>query len=518
MNEKQLDFLKRKETLMQMGGPAAVEKQHGRGKLTCRERLSLLFDEGTFEEIGLFVEKRKTAFGLDKKTVPADGIVCGYGQVNGRAVFAYSQDFTALGGSIGEMTGQKMLRVLRGAIRAGCPVVCLNDGSGGRLQEGVTTELNAVYHENVTASGWIPQISVIMGPCAGGCAYSPALTDYLICVDKTSKMFLTGPKVIKTVTGEEPGDDFGSGYFHNAVSGVSHALADDDLHAIQLVKQYLSYFPQNSSEMPPAYACNQDPNALIPELNTIIPENTHAGYDVMRVLELIADRDSLFEYQPMWAKNIVTALARLNGRTVGFVANNPRILAGVYDLDASDKASRFVMLCDAFNIPLIFVADTPGFLPGLGQERGGIIRHGAKTLFANCTATVPKIRLTTRKLYGGATSAMCEYGMGPDCTISWPGAEEAATGAAGACEVLYAKELKKLRETEGEAAAQAQLQEWIADFERLYNNPYDKAKYLTTEMIIMPEETRRVLIHVLQAFENKDVGMTVRKKHGIFPV
>lgn len=517
MNQKQLDFLQRKEKLMQMGGPAAVEKQHAKGKLTCRERINLLFDEGTFEEIGLFAEKRKTAFGLDKKYVPGDGIVCGYGKVNGRTVFAYSQDFTSLGGSIGEMTGIKILRVMRAAVRTGCPIVGLNDGSGGRLQEGVTTEFNFIYQEHINASGWVPQIAAIMGPCAGGCAYSPALTDYVICTDKTSKMFLTGPKVIKTVTGEEPGPDFGSGQFHNTISGVSHGLAANDEHCIQLIKAYLSYFPQNSKEKPPVYYCDQDPDALVPELNDIVPENTMRSYDVHEVIKLIADRDSLFEYQPLWARNLVTTLGRLNGKSVGFVATNPKIKAGCYDIDASDKQARFVTLCDAFNIPLIFIADTPGFLPGMNQETGGIIRHGAKTLHANCSATVPKIRLATRKLYGGATSAMCEFGMSPDCTISWPTAEEAATGALGACEVLYAKELKAIRESAGEEAAQKRLKELVDEFERLYNNPYDKAKYLTTEMIIMPEETRRVLIHVLEAFENKEVT-PIHKKHTIYPV
>lgn len=517
MNAKQEDFLKRKEELKQMGGAARVEKQHAQGKLTCRERLDLLFDEGTFEEIGLFVKHRKMDFGLDKKVIPGDGVVCGYGKVNGRTTFAFAQDFTAMGGSIGEMTGIKMLRVLRGAIRAGVPVIGLEDGAGGRLNEGVTTEFNAIYQENVNASGYIPQIAAIMGPCAGGCSYSPALMDYLICVDKTSKMFLTGPKVIKTVTGEEPGPDFGSGRFHNTVSGVSHGLAKDDAECIEMIKKYLSYFPQNSNEKPPVVPCAQDPNALVPELNDIVPINTARGYDVHKVLELIADKDSLFEYQPLWAPNVITTLGRLNGKSVGFIATNPKYMAGVYDINSADKASRFVTLCDAFNIPLVYVADTPGFLPGIGQESGGVIRHGAKTLFANAVATVPKIRLTTRKLYGGATSAMCEYGLEPDCTISWPNSEEAVMGAAGACEVLHAKELKTARENGGEEAYRELLKQYADEYERLYNNPYDKARYMTTEMIIMPEETRRVLIHILETFENKEV-LRVQKKHCIFPV
>lgn len=517
MNAKQEELLQKREKLMGMGGEAAVAKQHSRGKLTCRERLDLLFDPGTFEEIGLFAEKRKTNYGLDKKQVPADGVVCGYGKVDGRTVFAYAQDFTSMGGSIGEITGIKMLRVMRAAIRSGCPLVCLNDGSGGRLQEGTVTEFNAIFQEHVNASGWIPQIAAIMGPCAGGSAYSPALTDFLVCVDNTSKMFLTGPKVIKTVTGEEPGPDFGSGAFHNEVSGVSHALAADDPHCIDIIRCYLSYFPQNSKEKPPVYECDEDPLALIPELNDIIPENPRQGYDVHQILELIADEGSLFEYQPMWAQNYITTLGRLNGKSIGFIASNPRVAAGCYDIDASDKVARFVSLCDAFGIPLVFVADVPGFLPGIDQESGGIIRHGAKTLHAIASATVPKVRLTTRKLYGGATSAMCEQGLGPDATISWPSAEEAATGAAGACEVLYAKELKQIRETEGEAAAQAQLKVWTDEYEKLYNNPYDKAKYLTTEMVIMPDETRRVLIHVMEAFENKTVA-PIYKRHTICPV
>ncbi|MBE5996185.1 MAG: acyl-CoA carboxylase subunit beta [Lachnospiraceae bacterium] len=517
MNVKQEDFLKRKEELMKMGGDARIEKQHASGKLTCRERLSLLFDPGTFEEIGLFVEHRKMDFGMDKRKVAGDGLVCGYGKVDGRVVFAYAQDFTSMGGSIGEMTGQKMLRVQRGALRAGVPIVALEDGSGGRLQEGVVMELTELFNEHVKASGVIPQVTAIMGPCAGGCAYSPALTDFCICVDKTSKMFLTGPKVIKAVTHEEPDANFGSGKFHNTVSGVGHALAKDDYDCIRLIREYLSYFPQNSKDKPPVYQCDQDPDALVPELNDIVPESMNKSYDAHSVLELIFDKDSLFEYQPLWAKNVITSFARLNGKSVGIIANNPKFMGGVFDIDASDKAARFIMLCDAFNIPLIYVADTPGFLPGINQEKGGVIRHGAKVLYANGKATVPKIRLTTRKLYGGATAAMCERTFETDCTISWPNAEENVMGAEGAVEVLFARELKAAKAEGDEEKYQKILKEEAAEYNRLFANPYDKAKYFHTEMIIMPEETRRVLIRMLEFYENKKV-LEWDKKHGIFPV
>lgn len=517
-NEKQQNFLERKAKLLQMGGEDKIAKQHAKGKLTARERLDLLFDEGTFVEIGLFAHHHKTDFGMDKKIVPCDGVVAGYGKVNGRTVYAYSQDFTALGASIGEMTGKKMTLVQEAAIRTGCPIVTLQDGSGGRIQEGNDIpHLNYVYRNSVKASGYIPQIAAIMGSCAGGCAYSPALMDYLICVDNTSTMFLTGPKVIREVTGEICGDDFGSGRFHNEVSGVSHGLAVDDYDCIEKIKLYLSYLPQNASEKPPVYACEDPIDQPIPELNSVVPEQTRKSYDVHRVLELVADRDSLFEYQPEWAKNAVTTFARLNGKSVGFIANNTKFLGGVCDINSSDKMSRFVNICDAFNIPIVFFADAPGFLPGIQQEAGGVIRHGAKTLFANCSATVPKVRLTMRKLYGGSTSAMCDEGMGTDCTISWPNAEEAVMGAAGACAIIYAKELKKAREEGGEEGYEAKLKELSDEYERIFNNPYRRAGFLTTQMIIMPEETRSVLIKVLEAYENKKESFPP-KKHGIFPV
>lgn len=519
MNKKQEEFLEKKEKLLQMGGPDKVAKQHAKGKLTARERLDLLFDKGTFVEYGMFVKHRKQDFGLDKKYIPGDGVVAGYGKVNGRTVYAFAQDFTSMGGSVGEMTGKKMTRIHQLAIENGCPVVELFDGAGGRIQEGNDIPHQAyVFYEAVRGSGYIPQISAIMGPCAGGASYLPALQDYIICVEHSSSMFLTGPKVIKQVTGEICPPDFGTGRFCNEVSGVSHGLAPDDYTCIEMIKQYLSYFPQNSQEMPPVYRCDEDPDELRPELNDIVPDNPRKSYDMHDIIRLIADKDSLFEYYPLFAPNSITTLARLNGRSVGIVANDTRYKAGVCDIDSADKMSRFVSLCDCFNIPLIFLGDTPGFLPGLDQERGGVIRHGAKTIFANCTATVPKIRVTIRKLYGGASTAMCDTGCAPDCTISWPNAEEAVMGAAGACAIIFASELKKIQEEQGQEAYQKRLDELSEDYERTFNNPYRRAEIFSTDMIIMPDETRRVLIQVLDDLKTKKYFNMPPKKHSLFPV
>ncbi len=517
MRAKYEDYLKRKERVLEMGGEKQIEKQHERGKLTARERINLLFDEGTFEEIGMFVEHRCTNFGMEKKYFAADGIVVGYGKVNGRQVYAFAQDFTTCGGALGEMHGKKMVEVMQMAARAKCPFVALNDGGGARIQEGAdTVPYSYVFNESVTNSGMIPQVAAIMGPCAGGAAYSPALMDLMISVDKTSKMFLTGPKVIKQVTGESVDEEtYGDAVFHNRVSGVSHRWAKNDYDAIDQIKKYLSYMPQNCYELPPVYPCDQDPDALVPELNEIVPENTKRGYDVRRVIELIADKDSLFEIQPEWATNIVVTLARLNGKTVGFIANQPRIKAGAIDLDASDKMARFINLCDAFNIPMVWMADSPGFLPGLEQEHNGVIRHGAKVLYANCNSSVPKIRLATRKLYGGATAAMCDTGLGSDIRISWPNAEEAVMGAAGAVAVIHRKVLKDTLEKEGQEAHDKLMAQLVDEFEDTFNNPYYKAKRMYTHMVIMPEETRRVLIRAFEALEGKID--TSKRKHGIFP-
>jgi len=519
MNAKQEDFLARRQRVLAMGGTERVNKQHSRGKLTARERLDLLFDEGTFEEIGMFAEHRSVNFGMERQYIAADGVVTGYGKVNGRWVYAYAQDFTSRGGSVGEIHGKKIIRLMEEALRAGRPVVGMNDSGGGRIQEGNDTQCYTyIFNKNVHASGYIPQVAAIMGSCAGGAAYCPALMDFIISVDKTSKMFLTGPKVIKQVIGEEPDPEvFGTALFHNSVTGVSHKMAVDDYDCIEQIKLYLSYFPQNCNEKPPVYACDRDPGELVPGLNELVPENPRAPFDGRKAIELIADNDSVFEIQPLWGKTIITALARLNGNSVGFIASQPVVVAGVLDINSSDKMAHFVTVCDAFNIPLVWLGDVPGFMPGTDQETGGIIRHGAKTLFALNQATVPKIRIAMRKLYGGATAAMCDDGSEPDLTISWPTAQEAVMGAEGAAPIIFDKELKQAREAGGEEGYQAKLAEVVKEYEEKFNNPYYKARRLYTDMVIMPDETRRVLIHTLEALESKKV-VYQEKKHGIFPV
>lgn len=512
IREKQAELIRKREKVMMMGGEKAIEKQHSRGKLTARERLDLLFDEGTFTELNLFVKHRCNVFGMEKKDIAADAVVTGFGKVNGRLVYAYAQDFTSVGGSVGEMTGKKTIRLMEEANKVGAPIVAMCDGAGGRIQEGMDAiYYSAIMYNNVMASGRVPQVSAIMGPCVGGAAYSPALTDCIIATEKTSRMFITGPKVIAQVTGEKVDEAvFGTADEHMTVTGVVNRMATDDVNCIEQVKLYLSYFPQNCNEKPPIMPCDEDPEKLVYELDTVLPENSKQPYDVRNVIRLIADQDSMYEISPGFAQNIITCLARINGRSVGFVANNPSVMAGTIDINASDKFCHFVSVCDSFNIPLIYLADTPGFMPGKTQEHGGIIRHGAKVLYANATATVPKIRLTLRKLYGGATPAMCDYGMNPDYTISWPSAEEATMGAEGAAAIIFAKEIAQAADPEAVRARR------IAEYEENYNNPYFKASRLETDMIIEPNETRRLLIRLLEAIDTKEEENPA-KKHSIFP-
>lgn len=512
MRAKQAEFIEKRDKILQMGGAAAIEKQHSRGKLTARERIDLLFDKGSFQELNLFVKHRCTVFGMEQKEIPAEAVVCGFGKVNGRLVYAYAMDFTSAGGSVGEMTGKKIIRLMEEAIKVGAPIVALCDGAGGRIQEGMDAiYYSKIMYNNVMASGRVPQVSAIMGPCVGGAAYSPALTDFIISTEKTGKMFIAGPKVIKDVNGEIVDEAvFGTAQMHMKTTGVVHRSATDDVNCIEQIKRYLSYFPQNCFEKPPVVPTSEPVDQPVYELDTIIPENTKQAYDVREVISLIADKNSVFEISPLYAENVITALVRIGGRSVGIVANNPKVWAGTLDINASDKFCHFVSICDAFNIPLIYLADTPGFLPGKAQEEGGIIRHGAKILYANATATVPKIRLTLRKLYGGATPAMCDYGMNPDYTISWPTAEEATMGAAGAAAIIFAKEIKNAADPE---AVRAQR---TAEYEEKYNNPYFKASRLETDIIIEPNETRKLLARLLEAIENKE-EINPDKKHGIFP-
>ena len=515
MNPKIASWLEKKASLQQGGGAKAIEKQHAKGKLTARERLNLLFDEGSFVEIGLFARHRCHEYGQEKVEIPADGILAGFGTVYGRTVYAYAHDFTAKGGTLGELGSKKMHKVMDCAIKAGCPCISLNDSGGGRLQEAVISQnFLQLFHYNVTASGWIPQISAIMGSCAGGAAYSPALTDFVINVDKTSMMFLTGPNVIKSVTGEEVTmEQLGGARVHNTVSGVGHMIAVDDYDCINQIKNLLTYLPQNANEKPPVYACTDDPNRLCPELDDIIPESPKASYDMYAIIRALLDNGVYVEHMAGFAKNIITVLGRMNGKTVGIVANQPRVLAGCLDINASDKGSRFIRICDSFNIPLIWLVDVPGFLPGVNQEYGGIIRHGAKLVYACCEASVPKITVHLRKDYGGAMAAMCSKEMGCDMNYIWPTGESCIMGAEGAASIIFRKQIEAAPEAERAAVRQKLIDEYTANIA----TPYLSARMMVNDEIIQPSETRKILIQTLAALENKKVG-SQPKKHGNIPV
>ena len=429
------DLRAKKEKIAQGGGEKRIEAQHARGKLTARERLDILFDKDSFVEIDVFVKHRCTNFGMDEKELLGDGVVTGYGQVDGRLVFAFAQDFTVSGGSLGEYHAEKIVKVQNMALKMGAPIVGLQDSGGARVEEGVAalSGFGKIFHNNTISSGVIPQISVIMGPCAGGAVYSPAITDFVFMVDQTSQMFITGPAVIKTVTGEEvTAEQLGGAATHNTVSGVAHFMGKNDEETLLMVRELLSYMPSNNMETAPVYATNDDVNRMIPELNEIIPDNPNKGYNIYDVITKIADEGKYFDVMPLYAKNIVTCFIRMDGATVGVIANQPNYGAGCLDIDASDKAARFIRRCDAFNIPLLTIEDVPGFLPGTGQEYGGIIRHGAKMLYAYCEATVPKITVILRKAYGGAYIGMCNKELGADLVMAWPTAQIAVMGASGA--------------------------------------------------------------------------------------
>lgn len=516
MNPKVTQWLEKKAILEKGGGDAAIEKQHKKGKLTARERIDLLFDEGSFNELGLFVKHRSTDFGMDKKVIPGDGCIVGFGTVNGRTVYAYAHDFTASGGTLGEMHNKKINRIIKMAIEAGAPCISLNDSGGGRIQEPVISENSfETFHLNVVASGWIPQISAIMGPCAGGTAYSPALTDFVICVEKTSQMFLTGPAVIQQVTGERVGaEELGGSGAHNKISGVAHFEAPNDEQCIALIKYLLSFLPQNATEEPPRFYCNDPVDREAPELDGIIPENLKRTYDVKQVIQAIVDDGQYLEHMEQYAPNLVTAFARLGGKAVGIVANQPRYKAGCIDINASDKGTRFIRICDSYNIPLIWLVDVPGFLPGVDQEYGGIIRHGAKMVYACSEATVPKVTVTLSKNYGGATAAMCAKELACDVNYMWPTGHDMVMGADGAVNVVYRKELDKLPEEEREAARQ----KFVAEYREKYENPYLSVGMMENDAIIRPSQTRRVLIQTLQALEGKKAESKIKKKHGNMPV
>ena len=495
------------------GGQKRIDQQHERGKLTARERLALLLDEGSFQEFGALATHDLNAFGLDKHRYPGDGIVTGFGKVNGRRVAVFAQDFTVLGGSFSEVQSQKISRIQDMALEAGIPVIGLNDSGGARIQEGVRSlaAYGEVFVRNVTASGVIPQISVILGPCAGGAVYSPALTDFIIMAGP-SYMFLTGPDVIKAVTGEEvTAQELGGADIHTARSGVAHLAAETELEGLAMTKLLLSYLPQNNNEEPPQITPEDPVTRMDEALNDIIPDNENQPYDIRDAIEMIFDQDSFLEIQPDYAPNAVIGFARLDGYSIGIVANQPCYMSGALNIDASDKIARFIRLCDAFNVPIITFVDCPGFLPGTSQEYGGVIRHGAKIIYAYCEATVPKISIVTRKAMGGAYVAMGSRQMRNDVTFAWPTTHIAVMGPEAAVRVLFREEISKAADP---AAREAEL---IAEYREKFFNPYRAADVGQIDEVIEPRETRPRLARALEVLRTK-VQQNPPKKHGLCPV
>jgi len=513
--EEAIRLLKvKEEKILQMGGEAAVAKHKAKGKLTARERLHHLFDEGTFRELDMFVEQRCTNFGMEKVDVPADGVVTGHGYVNGRPVFAFSQDFTSRAGSLGEMHAAKICKVMDLAEKSGCPIVGLNDSGGARIQEGVDSlsGYGQVFRRNALCSGVIPQISAIMGSAAGGAVYSPAMTDFIFMVKKTSHMFITGPAVIKAVLGEDVTmEELGGAMTHNSKSGVAHFACEDDADCIDQIKILLSYLPSNNMEEPPVFISEDDPGRVIPELNSIIPDSPSAAYDMKELIGHIVDDGDFFEPHEYYAPNIIIALARLNGRSVGIIANQPQVLAGCLDINASNKASRFIRFCDAFNIPLLTIADVPGYLPGTNQEWAGIINHGSKLLWSYSEATVPKMLLSVRKDYGGSYLAMNAKDLGNDMAFAWPTAEIAVMGADGAANIIYRKQIATAEDPDAERKS------CKLEYEELFANPYCSASRGHIDAVIEPSETRVRLIDALEILCTKR-ELRPAKKHGNIPL
>jgi acetyl-CoA carboxylase carboxyltransferase component len=496
------------------GGEKSVQRQHDSGKLTARERLGLFFDKGTFQETDLFVQHHSTNFGMDKVSIPADGVVTGYGKVNGRTVCAYAQDFTARGGTLGEMHAKKICRVMDLAMKMKAPMVGFIDSGGARIQEGINAldGYSNIFYRNSCASGVIPQISAIMGPAAGGAVYSPAMTDFVFMVKKTSYMFITGPGVVKSVTGEEIGnEELGGALTHSTKSGVTQFACDNDQQAIEEIKKLLSYLPSSNEEKPPAIEPVDAPANAKEILDNVLPESSKKTYDMKDVIKNIVDGGEIFEPSRQYAPNMITAFARMNGHTVGIIANQPQFLAGSIDINASDKATRFIRFCDAFNVPLLTIADVTGFLPGSHQEWGGIIRHGAKLLWCYAEVTVPKITLITRKAYGGAYIAMCSQGLGADYTLAWPQAEIAVMGAEGATPIIFRREIAEAEDKE------AKEQEKIKEYRELFYNPYVAARMGYINAVIQPGETRAKIIAALDALKDKKETRPW-KKHGNIPM
>ena len=513
-NKEKYELLATKNAEAELGGgEKRIEAQHNKGKLTARERINLLLDEGSFEETGKFVMHRGKDFGLDKQHFLGDGVVTGYGTVNGRLVYVFSQDFTVFGGSLSETHAEKIVKIMDLAMQNGAPVIGLNDSGGARIQEGVVSlgGYADIFYRNVRASGVIPQISGIMGPCAGGAVYSPAITDFILMVENTSYMFVTGPNVVKTVTQEEvTSEELGGASTHSTKSGVTHFSCANEVTAINDIKRLLSYIPQNCEEEPPRLPYEAT-DEIRPKLDDLIPDNPNQPYDMREVVEGVVDADSFFEVHKNYAENIVVGFARLGGRSIGIVGNQPASMAGVLDIDASKKAARFVRFCDSFNVPLLVFEDVPGFLPGTDQEWNGIITNGAKLLFAFSEATVPRVTVITRKAYGGAYDVMNSKHIGADLNYAWPMAEIAVMGAKGAAEIIFRKEISEAEDQE------AKLQEKVDEYTEKFANPYRAAHRGYVDEVIMPSQTRQKLIRAFEMLQNK-VDTLPKKKHSNIPL
>ncbi len=508
------ELQQKRAAVEQGGGPDKIKKQHDAGKKTARERIEMLFDEGSFVEVDAFVTHRCNEFGMEKVQAPGEGVVVGYGTVDGRLVFAYAQDFTVIGGSLGEMHAAKICKVMDMAVKMGAPIIGINDSGGARIQEGLDAlkGFGDIFIRNTHASGVVPQISIIMGSCAGGAVYSPAICDFIFMVEKTSQMFITGPQVVKSVTGEDVGfEELGGAATHATKSGVASFKCSSEEECIAQVKELLSYLPSNNLEMPPVYECGDNLNRLSQSLTSIVPEDANKAYDMKKVISEIVDDGEFFEIFKTFAQNIIIGFARMNGATVGIVANQPKVAAGSLDVNSSDKAARFVRFCDAFNIPLITLTDVPGYLPGVVQEHDGIIRHGAKLLYAFSEATVPKINVILRKAYGGAYIAMNSKHLGADMVFAWPSAEIAVMGPSGAANIIFRKDI---------AAADdpiAARQEKIAEYADKFANPYMAARRGYVDDVIEPDSTRPRIISALEMLLSKRETRP-SKKHGNIPL
>lgn len=513
--DKLQQLIELREKAREGGGEQRIEKQHQKGKYTARERIEMLLDEGSFEEYDMFVTHRSHDFGMEEKIYLSDGVITGHGTIDGRVVYVFSQDFTVFGGSLSETFAQKICKIMDQAMKVGAPIIGINDSGGARIQEGVKSLAGyaEIFERNILASGVVPQISAVFGPCAGGAVYSPALTDVIIMSDKTSYMFVTGPRVTKTVTGESISEeDLGGATIHATKSGVAHFRADDEDEGIMLIRKVLEYMPQNNLEDPFITECPDPIDRKDDMLNEIIPDSPNTPYDVKDIIYSIVDEKEFLEFHRHFAKNIVVGFAKFNGQPTGIVANQPNFLAGVLDIDSSRKAARFVRLCDAFNIPIVTLVDVPGFLPGSGQEYGGIIIHGAKLMFAYGEATVPKITITLRKSYGGAHDVMGSKQLRSDINYAWPSAEIAVMGPKGAIEVLEGRKIKEFKDPEEAARYSAEKE---AEYREKFANPYQAARYGYIDDVIEPRNTRFRIIRALQTLANKKDALPPKKHNNI---